>query len=55
MERLATSMLAGEAPLAYLVSASCLAEINATFVDVTAALYALMRTYAGVADRSAQG
>ena len=32
MERLATSMLAGEAPLAYLVSPLCLTKIYATFV-----------------------
>jgi len=37
MERLATSMLAGEAPLAYVVSALCLAMIYATFVDGTGA------------------
>jgi hypothetical protein len=43
MERLATSMLAGEAPLAYLVSHLCLAKIYATFVDKTEARNAKSR------------
>jgi hypothetical protein len=52
MERLATSMLAGEAPLAYLVSASCLAKIYATFVDGTSAPNTATQTQLGVSDRS---
>ena len=54
MGLLANSILAGEAPFAYLIFISMLAKIYVPFVDVTSAANATTQTCFGVADRSAQ-